>query len=236
MPSPSELLLSVREGETQGTVLADVIRRELVSGVFAPGAKLKVRELADRYGVGATPVREALSRLVPSTLVIAEDHRGFRVADVNAEELRKLTWTRIQAETIALKDSLARGGVEWEGALVAAHHRLTRTPRPKDQALDEYRAWERAHEEFHAALLSGCDSPWLLDFIASLSDQCNRYRRLSGLRSNQRPRGAARNVEAEHKALFEAALGRRAEAATRLLESHFQATANLVLERDDFRP
>jgi len=229
MNSSNDVQSLSREGETQGTALADFIRREIVAGEFAPGTKLKVRELSDRYGVGATPVREALSRLIPTSLVVAEDRRGFRVAGVSGDELNKLTWTRIQSEVVALKASIANGGVGWEGGVVAAHHRLTRTPRPKDQSLPGYRDWEQAHQDFHAALLSGCDSPWLLDFIAALSDQFSRYRRLSGQKSNRRSRGAARNVEAEHQALFEAVVGRRTELACRLLEAHYQATADLVL-------
>lgn len=229
METLPDLTPALRDGATQSATLAELISRDIVGGVFAPGAKLKVRELAAHYRTGATPVREALSRLVPTSLVVAEDHKGFRVATLDIGELKGLTWTRVQVETLALRESLATGDVEWEAKLAEAHHRLTRTPRPADHSHADYKAWELAHQAFHTALLSACGSPWLLDFIDSLSSQFTRYRRLSSPLHHAPADGTVRDVEAEHRELFEAALRRDIDAACKLLEWHYWTTANRVL-------
>jgi len=68
---------------TMASALADSLRGDIIKGVHAPGAKLAIKELCQRYDAGAIPMREALSRLATSGLVVAQDQRGFRVADVS---------------------------------------------------------------------------------------------------------------------------------------------------------
>ena len=56
------------------------LRDDIIEGVLAPGEKLRVEHLKDRYGVGAGTLREAITRLVSDALAVAEGQRGFRVA------------------------------------------------------------------------------------------------------------------------------------------------------------
>ena len=220
------------EPQTQASALFERIRRDIVEAVLPPGSKLKVRELAERLQSGGSPVREALSRLLSSSLVVAEDHRGFRVAPVTLEEFERLTWARVGVESLALGSSLQRGDRHWESELVAAHHLLTRVARPTNLDSDEYRQWDFAHKNFHRALLAACDAPWLLDFVDSLYDQAARYRWLV---MRQSPRQFERLKANEHTALLDAALARDIPLATRLVEAHYQKTMKLcreVLEKD----
>ncbi|MFX6118532.1 hypothetical protein ABTE85_19950, partial [Acinetobacter baumannii] len=61
-------------------------------------------------------------------LVVAEAQRGFNVAPVSQDDLIDLTSTRIELELACLKRALEQGDVEWETGIVAAYHRLSRTP------------------------------------------------------------------------------------------------------------
>ena len=61
-------------------------------------------------------MREALSRLATSGFVVAEDQRGFRVADVSAAELTDITDTRIHVECEALRRAIAQGGLTGKSA------------------------------------------------------------------------------------------------------------------------
>ncbi|MFX5785409.1 GntR family transcriptional regulator, partial [Acinetobacter baumannii] len=80
---------------------------------------------SDRYGIGATAIREALSRLVSDGLVESEDQRGFAVASISREDLIDLTNTRMDVEGLALRRSIERGDVEWEVNIVSSFHRLS---------------------------------------------------------------------------------------------------------------
>src|SRR3974390_3667965 len=79
------------------------LREDILLGRLAPSERLRIQALSERYGIGATAIREALSRLTTDGLVQAEDQRGFTVTSVSPEELLDLTRTRIQVEQMALR-------------------------------------------------------------------------------------------------------------------------------------
>ncbi len=223
----------VTDSQTQASSLVDRIRREIVDGSLAPGAKLKVRDLVERYEVGASPLREALSRLTATSFVVAEDNRGFRVTLLSAQELERLTWTRIGVECMALRESIARGDLAWESSVVAAHHHLQHTPRPRDPREAPGKEWEAAHHELHRLLLSACGSPWLLEFIGVLYDRSSIYRRLAMRQppaaTKARALAAARrDTGSEHTAIMEAVVRRDADKACALLTAHYKLTQQLV--------
>jgi DNA-binding GntR family transcriptional regulator len=72
-----------------------LLRRDILSTKLKPGAPLKLSALRDAYGVGWTPLREALSRLEAERLVTAISNRGFTVAPVSREALEDLTRARL---------------------------------------------------------------------------------------------------------------------------------------------
>ena len=76
------------------------------------------------YGVGIGTLREILSRLAAEGFVLAEGQRGFEVPPVTAQNLRELAELRLLLESHALAQSFAAGDMEWEGRVVAAHHKL----------------------------------------------------------------------------------------------------------------
>lgn len=212
---------------TRATNLYDRLRADLLGGTFEPGSKLAIEALAERYESSATPLREALSRLVADGLVERREQRGFAVAAVSAADLDEITKTRCWLEEIALRESIARRTGEWEENLVLAHHRLARTPRSlSDAKFQDNPAWEPLHRAFHRALIANCDSRWLLAFCDQLADQHHRYRRLSAPRAFLK-----RGVTGEHQQLMDAAIAGHADEAVALLRAHFERTAKTI--RDD---
>jgi DNA-binding GntR family transcriptional regulator len=222
-------LATVNGAPTRATSLYDQLRTDLLGGVLEPGSKLAIEALAQHYATSATPLREALNRLVADGLVERREQRGFVVAGISADDLAEITRTRCWLEEIALRESIAAHTTAWEEALVLAHHRLAKTPRSlADDHFEDNPAWEPLHRAFHRALIAGCGSRWLLGFCAQLADQHHRYRRLSAPRAF-----AKRGVKSEHQQLLEAALEGRADDAAALLKQHFERTAKII--RDDPR-
>src|SRR5262245_1055433 len=74
---------AVANGQTLTEQVLDRLRDDIVSGRLAASEKLRVQDLSERYGVGASPLREALSRLTADGLVENESNRGFRVAPMS---------------------------------------------------------------------------------------------------------------------------------------------------------
>lgn len=204
-------------------VVHELLRADVLGGVYSPGSKLKFAALCQRYCASVSVVREALTRLAEQGLVEAEPNVGFHVRTLTVADLRDLTATRIDLETLALRYSIERGDTEWESRLVAAHHRLDRTQMLTDDAPRRIRDdWEQAHTFFHDALLEGCRSPWLLSLAYTLRGAAEFYRRWS---QTQEPN---RDVASEHRAITAATLDRDVDEATRLLRLHYQRTASIV--------
>ena len=218
------LVAPVHSNATRATSLYDQLRGDLLGGEREPGSKLAIEALVERYETSATPLREALNRLVSDGLVERREQRGFVVAGISAEDLVEITRTRCWLEELALRESIAARTAAWEEMLVLAHHRLAKTPRSlSDQQFQDNPEWEPLHRAFHRALISGCGSRWLLNFCEQLADQHHRYRRLSAPRAFRR-----RGVKGEHEQLMEAALAGHAEKAATLLRAHFERTAKII--------
>ncbi len=202
------------------------LRADLLACRLAPGQKLKIDELCQRLSAGSSAVREALSRLASEGLVLTEPQRGFWVMPLDLDELRDLTNARCQIEELCIRDSVAHGGVEWETALIAALHRLSRTPVQADGDSQRYgEAFGAAHTIFHEAVAGACASRWLLHVRQLLSTQQERYRWLS------RPLAKIeRDLDKEHSAIAQAALDRDADAAVALMTEHLQKTASIILD------
>ncbi|MFN3936055.1 MAG: GntR family transcriptional regulator [Gemmobacter sp.] len=194
------------------------LRRDILDGVFEPGRPLRLDALKARYGAGFSPLREALNRLQAERLVTAAPLRGFSVAPLSAAAMWDAIETRILIETDALRRSIARGGDDWEAAVVAALHALRlQSGRGDPEAL------EARHLAFHMALIGASDSVWLTDFATQLYAATERYRRPALARI-----GSARDLQAEHGVLADAALARDADTACARLSEHYRDTGRAV--------
>jgi DNA-binding GntR family transcriptional regulator len=205
------------------------LRRRILDGTFAPDEKLRVEHLREASRIGATPLREALSRLAAERLVRAEGQRGFRVAPMSLAELEDVTENRVLLEARAVELSVKQGDLAWEAALLAAHHLVARADkglRGKGASIEDR---ERHNAAFHDALVAACGSPWLLELRAILFDQHSRYRALALSLIQRRAEG--RDIEREHQEIVDAALARQHRRAAAAVEAHIRATATMLRGR-----
>lgn len=199
------------------------IRADIVFGRLAPGQRLGLEWMRETYGTSISTLRELLSRLATEDLVIAEGQRGFEVAPVSARDLREVAALRLLLETHALEESFAAGGLDWEGGVVAAHHKLAALERGllAGEAADAT-LWKRYDWEFHHALIAACESRALLKAHEAAYDRYLRYQMVAVVF-----RGAV--AAEEHRRLLEAALERDAAAARALLRAHIDGCVEQVL-------
>lgn len=201
------------------------LRADLLGGRYASGEALRLEPLMARYGCGISPLREALNRLAADRLVRAVGQRGFQAAPVTLAEMWDVMRLRQKLEGEALAMSIEAGDARWESEILAAFHRLAKSPPPGHDRADPD-SWERSHRDFHCALIAACASEWLLHFIGILYGHTERYRRIRFERTM--PRKLVRDVEAEHRALMDAVLARDRRRAVKLLTDHLEKTANFI--------
>lgn len=202
------------------------IRHDILNGELTPGSKLRFEMLRERYGFGASTLREALTRLVGDALVTSEEQRGFRVAEISLEDFADLTRARKIIEVEALRQSILFGDDAWEGALVGAFHRLSKVEEKLSDGSPALRDdFEERNRDFHFTLIAACPSRWLKHMHGILFQQSERYRRISlATRSDATPR----DVHAEHKAVLDAALARDVDLACRLEGEHIDKTLEVL--------
>jgi DNA-binding GntR family transcriptional regulator len=202
----------------------EILRSELLNGVLHPSQKLKMVELTERFGVSQSVIREALTRLTEQGLLVSTPQRGFRVQDLSVEDIAELTETRVQVESLALRLAVERGDLQWETGILAAHHRLERTPVTReDGTVSE--DWAVQHRDFHQALLAGCSNRRLESVASSLRDSAELYRRWYWVLTDDHQRDLAR----EHRQLRELALARDAGRAIEVLAEHINRAPSLLI-------
>ena len=216
-------LVTVVEG-TRTSSVYETLRADLLTGRVEPGAKLRLAALGSRFEVSLSVVREALTRLAEQGLVVANPNRGFSVVSLSLDDLVDLTHTRIDIEALAVRRSVEQGSLEWETALVAAHHHLAGTPitDPRGGVND---AWIDSHRRFHRALLAGCGSSRLEAIATGLRDSAELYR----IWSRSIAHDEDRDVACEHRRLTELALARDVEGTAEALAAHIQRTTDALL-------
>jgi DNA-binding GntR family transcriptional regulator len=203
-----------RESVGEATYLR--IRTDIVFGRLSPGEKLKLERMKGAYGASVSTLRELLNRLTSEGLIVAEGLRGFQVAPVSRTDLREVAAMRLLLECHALKASLQNGELEWEGRVVAAHHKLSLLEkRMASGDKSQTELWKRYDREFHHALISACDSTALLETHASIYDKYLRYQMVAVVF-----RGEV--AVQEHRKLLQAALARDWPTAHAVLVRHVQ--------------
>ncbi|HEX6001788.1 MAG TPA: FCD domain-containing protein [Hyphomicrobiaceae bacterium] len=229
MASPADTAAERTQSEADATaseMAVRLLRRDIVSGALEPDSKLKLRILKERYGIGASPMREALAQLVAQGLVQQLSQKGFRVPPLSAQHLTDITRSRQLVETDAVKLAIEHGDAAWEDEIVASFHLLERMYRRLRGATakPDMHEFESRHQRFHRALIAACPLRAVKEFCDQLYTQATRYRLLL-----QRYGFTRDVVVAEHRILMRAVLGRNKAEAAKALSAHIGITADILL-------
>ncbi len=200
------------------------LHRDIVDGVLSAGARLNIRELSLRYGIGPTPLREALNKLSATGFVTLLGNRGFRVATLSAEDLVDIVSARQLIELAALRVSMREGGAAWAAGIAGT---LKKIEHYASHFAKSDAAWgaelEIVHKQFHTALLAACGSPRLIEMHATFYDQTFRYRQTM---FTVMP--SLDDFVRDHQELAAIVLSRNAAAACARLASHLTRTLREV--------
>jgi DNA-binding GntR family transcriptional regulator len=212
--------------ETVGEKTYRRIRADIVFGRLQPGERLTLERMRDAYEASVSTLREMLNRLSSEGLVLAEGSRGFQVTPISAANLREVAAMRCLLETHALRMSFEAGDMDWEGDVVAAHHKLASMERRlrAGERTQQAEAWKRYDWQFHRALISACGSRVLLDTHAQIYDRYLRYQMIAAVYRGE----VAAN---EHRTLLDCALKRDWKTAQATLTRHVQDCVTYMIEK-----
>ncbi|MFI5776065.1 GntR family transcriptional regulator [Nocardia sp. NPDC051570] len=190
--------------------VSDALRAAIVSGELEPGVLYSAPTLSERFGISATPVREAMLDLVRQGLVISVPNKGFRVTETSEEDLDSIAKIRMLLEPPSVRSIV--------GAIPAAD-----LPALRDQADKIVHAALRgdlveyvdADRRFHLMLLDYCHNPRLSQIVSDLRAQT----RLFGLAALVE-RGELEKSAREHHTILDLIETHQAEELEQFLRHH----------------
>lgn len=196
---------------TSGLLRLDVfrtLRQDILACRLAPGAELREAELAERFSVSKSPVRDALSRLVQEGLVIVMPRQGYRVAPISVKDVHDMFEYRVVLECACTR--------------IAADNASPEALR----SLDRFRLFEpSAHpdgfigynRDFHRAVAGLSGNARLMGAVAGQIDQMDRVVTLSV--NAMRGHDPARLVQ-QHADIIDALQRKDARRASVLMARH----------------
>lgn len=190
--------------------LRESIEESIATGQLAPGAHLDEVQLAARFGVSRTPVREALNLLAGEGLVEARPRRGTVVAEVSPHRLVEMFEVMGELEAMCARLAARRMSSAEQQALRAAHEACNAA---RDAADSD--AYFYANETFHQLIYAGSQNRFLAEQAGALHRKLRPYRRLQ-LRVRNR---LDRSFE-EHAEIVDAICAGDAERVDAQMRSH----------------
>ncbi|WP_398478204.1 GntR family transcriptional regulator [Tardiphaga sp.] len=209
---------AVKGKPTRAEELRQQLSDEIVRGVLPPGASLDETELAQRYSVSRTPVREALRQLTASGLIESRPHRGAVVAQPSAERLVGMFEAMAELEALCAGLAAERMPAVQRHALEAIHEELRVLS--YDGNPDRF---HEVNERFHNAIYKGSQNDYIAEITLATRIRVQPFRR-----AQFRNLGRLAKSQAEHDRVVVAIMrGDRVGASTAMRD-------HIVLVRDEY--
>lgn len=190
--------------------LRDQIENGIVSGEFPAGRRLDETQLATRFGVSRTPVREALIQLGAIGLIEIRPRRGAIVVEPAPHRIYEMFEVMAELEAMAGAHAARRYTDDDRAALEAAHCRCVRSAEAGDAD-----AYYYDNEVFHEAVYAASHNGFLQEQCLALHRRLRPYRRLQ-----LRVRNRMETSLAEHERVVKAILSGDSNGAAAVLRTH----------------
>jgi DNA-binding GntR family transcriptional regulator len=218
--APPTTAAATRPGDTVEAVYRE-LRDLIVQGAFGPNERLTHGELSERFGVGRTPVRQALHRLEADGLVVSTPNRGVRVAPATIAYAEELYAARLIMEPPLLA---ALAGVLTAEELGRMREHLAAMEANVDRARD----FQVAHRDFHLVAAADYSSPFIADLVIRVHRHLFRHQQIY----LSRPRVPA-DILSLDRSLLEALERGDSTAARHIYEFHLiELALGMILDVD----
>jgi DNA-binding GntR family transcriptional regulator len=148
------------------------LRQAILQCELPPGSILSQVQLAKRFGVSRTPLREVLRLLEREGLVQSRHNRRIRISGFSVTDWEEIYATRIALESLAAKMRIRTMNLAMIDQMSVAAEAMSACAEQHD-----YVGWQVAHRAFHAILTTGSNRR-ISDFLQQLNDHDDRYRRI----------------------------------------------------------
>lgn len=197
------------------------LRADIADGEIPPGTPLRQLDIAQRYGVSATPVREALRLLEADGSIQYSQHRGVTVAEMPPESVHDLYRLRAMAESLAVELAVERMQPEHLRRIVERHDVLAATG-GRGEAVE----LSRLNKAFHFAIYES-GSPVVANYLTQI------WTALPASRTIWQDEEHARVLLAEHAQILAAIRAGDAGEAARRMSAHVMTSERFRREQNE---
>jgi DNA-binding GntR family transcriptional regulator len=215
--------ISVVESRSFRDQVRRALEAALVAGELKPGELYSAPALGERFGVSATPVREAMLALAKDGFVVAERNRGFRVVEISEADLDEISQVRLLLEVPTTVEVAKIASPEVLDRLAVIADEIVAAAARGD--LIDYLDSDR---RFHVELISQLGNGRLTDLV----DRMRRQTRLFGLDKLVAGGRLVASAE-EHRELLVAMRAHDGAATRRLISSHIKHVRGLWVGREE---
>ena len=208
------------EAHSQGDTAYAELKRRIIHCALAPGERFTEAQLASETGIGKTPVREALTRLIQEGLVGSIPGHGYEVTPITLGDVHDLFSFRRIVESAAAQ--LAAGHI-----VATDLRRLDALCAVQDVVEDAEgeERYLRANYTFHATIADASGNRRLARAVRQVLDESERLLHLSAPLSTR-----SEEIAREHKELVDALIAGDAETARRMASAHITESQRLVVD------
>jgi DNA-binding GntR family transcriptional regulator len=211
-----------RPAPTLASIVQDKIAAEIAAGVFSPGMHLEENELANRYQVSRTPIREALRELASLGAVDIKARRGVLVADLGGDRMLKTLEVVADLEACCARYAAERMTAAERAELKKLHGRIGDAVKASDSA-----RFDRENLQFHLLIHAGSANQILSDTVGQLRRRILPYTRAELISDSEQLVISYR----EHEAIVRAIEAQNAELAYHATRAHVLAAGQLFEDR-----
>lgn len=200
--------------------IAQDIKEDILSGVYQPGERLKEVELAEKYAVSKTPVREALRYLGGIGFVEIVPNRMAHVTKMNKRDVQNLYDIQAVLEGLAGREALPnlkKQHYEKMEKCVALLERFSREKKSKD--------YEKANTHFHSIIWQTSNNEKLIEMIYNVHEQLQRFRFIT----RKYPK-RFKDLAADHRRILEAAIEQNDEKIEKMFRRHVEKQKKYIID------
>ncbi|RXH02472.1 GntR family transcriptional regulator [Bradyrhizobium zhanjiangense] len=212
--------LSASPGMTLAESLRQKLEGAIAAGHLEPGSRLDEQEIAQRFGVSRTPVREAFRLMAANNLVELRGRQGATVRSIKAQALIEMFQVMAELEGLCARLAARRVSQAWGAEIGEIHQRLVAAGETGD--IDVF---YDINQEFHEAIYEASRNSFLADQTRKLRNQVAAYRR----RVTRMPNRIADTVR-EHEAIMQAILAHDPERAHSAMRDHVNLLGDNLLD------
>jgi DNA-binding GntR family transcriptional regulator len=196
------------------------LRNALRTGRLRPGQAMTIRGLGKELGVSATPVREALQRLIASHALKVLPNRTVIVPPLTRERCEEITKVRLRLEGLAGRQSVGWITDQAIKRLVSRKNRMERAI--KDRNLSAYL---QNNEEFHSTIYEAAQAPFLNQMIDLAWLQVGPWFNLLAVEGN-----FYENANASHELVIDRLVARDAEGVEAAIQQDISQAVRHIIE------